>query len=501
MRSSFDRWELDIRCSKHMYTIWTEDHRNERKMDWVYRNIPGARITRRTHQVVEVPPLPDQEVFQTLLNLPLDERAGGFGDRSGNKQERYIAWMAADLLDFPDDPRALYYLGYGHLDLYNTHGGQIEERHRESLAKSVEYFNRRVDLPAGVGNKEERWFALLKLAEIHERFLGDWGKAESYYKRCIALDDQRADPPFYIGQHYRLVGDPTSAEPWLYSAASMSAPVRSLFMWYHLYSCLSKLEYGRNHLLRPDPTMKQCKRTIRVLDSADCRDGDPGQAAEIERIRAHTSGQLETIRAKRRLAKRRREKQRKKAEAKEAAARAKAEAEAAAAAAEEETTEESDNDAAPAPAAVAASSPSPLSSVVRPLPRELRHTAQELLSSDRKLPASRAALRSGLGVADALDAAARALVARSAPEAEIATTLQHDLVSALSQLSTYISDFESSAAEPDATRKRRERCERIQAGFLTCARMRQATYDYFRLIDQHKETMHRSVQKGAMAIC
>ena len=434
-----------------------------------------------------MPPLPDQEVFQTLLNLPLDERAGGFGDRSGNKQERYIAWMAADLLDFPDDPRALYYLGYGHLDLYNTHGGTIEPRHRESLQKSVEYFNRRVDLPPAVGNKEERWFALLKLAEIHERFLGDWPKAEVYYKRCIALDDQRADPPFYLGQHYRLVGDPLSAEPYLYAAATMTAPVRSLFMWYHLYDCLSKLEYGRNHLLRPDPSMKECKRTIRVLDSANCREGDPGQAAEVARIRERASEQLETIRAKRRLAKRRKEKQRKKAE-KEAAARAKAEAEAAAAAAaavEEETTEEPGDDAA-------ASSPSSSSSsVVRPLPREVRFTPQEILQADRKLPASRAALRSGVALADALDAAARALVARGAPNAEAATSTQHDLVSALAQLSAYISEFESSGAEADATRKQRDRCERTQASFLTCSRLRGATYDYFRVLEQHKETMQR----------
>jgi len=37
MVSTLDRNELDYRCSKHMYTIWTQDHSNERKMDWIYR--------------------------------------------------------------------------------------------------------------------------------------------------------------------------------------------------------------------------------------------------------------------------------------------------------------------------------------------------------------------------------------------------------------------------------------------------------------------------------
>ena len=59
-----------------MYTIYTQDHLNQRYMDWIYRNIPGAKVKRRTHQVVEVPPFPHQEVFQTLINLPVSERTG-----------------------------------------------------------------------------------------------------------------------------------------------------------------------------------------------------------------------------------------------------------------------------------------------------------------------------------------------------------------------------------------------------------------------------------------
>jgi len=68
MKDHLNKMELDVRCSKHMYTIWTEDHRNERKMDWIYRNIPGAVVKRRTHQILEVPELEGQEVFQ-MMNL------------------------------------------------------------------------------------------------------------------------------------------------------------------------------------------------------------------------------------------------------------------------------------------------------------------------------------------------------------------------------------------------------------------------------------------------
>jgi hypothetical protein len=84
MVASFDKMELDIRCSKHLFTMYTPEHNNRRKLDWIYRNVPGARVERRTHQSVVVPPLPQQEVFITeVTSLSLDEAAGGYQDRTG----------------------------------------------------------------------------------------------------------------------------------------------------------------------------------------------------------------------------------------------------------------------------------------------------------------------------------------------------------------------------------------------------------------------------------
>jgi hypothetical protein len=50
---------------------------------------PGAKVARRTHQTLEVPALPNQEVFQTMIDLAIEEREGGYGDRSGKKAERF----------------------------------------------------------------------------------------------------------------------------------------------------------------------------------------------------------------------------------------------------------------------------------------------------------------------------------------------------------------------------------------------------------------------------
>lgn len=125
MQDTLDKFQLDTRCSKHMYTIYTEDHQHNRKMDWIYRNIPGARVNRRVHQTVEVPELPNQEVFQTLIDLNIEERTGGYQDRSGNKMKRYIEWLEKDLVDWgEDDTRTLYYLGYSNFDIFLNNKGK-----------------------------------------------------------------------------------------------------------------------------------------------------------------------------------------------------------------------------------------------------------------------------------------------------------------------------------------------------------------------------------------
>lgn len=97
---------------------------------------------------------------------------------------------------------------------------------------------------------EEGWFAHLKLAEIYEvfnitkilnqmqRFYKDWNTAMKYYESCTKSDPERADPWFYIGQHYRLTGEFKKAIPYLLKASTLPMPSRSLFQWHYLYNCL-----------------------------------------------------------------------------------------------------------------------------------------------------------------------------------------------------------------------------------------------------------------------
>lgn len=247
---TFAASQLDVRQSKHLFSIWNEAG-VQRKLDWIYRNVKGVHVERRTHQVLRVPPLPGQQVFMTEVSLHLDEQAGGYQDRTGGslgKINRYIGFLAADLEDLPGDSRTLYYLGIAYMDKYLALRSEgSAESAEEALGLAVEYMKRRaavgdVDDP---NNVEELWMTHVKLGEVYERWLGEWTEARQWYERAEAIDPARAEPSFYIGQHLALHGDPAGALPFLHAAAALPRPQRSVFMWHDLYTCFTGVELAR----------------------------------------------------------------------------------------------------------------------------------------------------------------------------------------------------------------------------------------------------------------
>jgi len=246
MQSSLDKSQLILECSKHMYRIRSTDGSTVRNMDWIYRNIPGAKVERRTHQSLSVPKIPGQRVFQTMIDLEVQEFTGGYQDRSGNKSQRYLNWLLKDLEEMPNDPRTIYYLGHAHLDMIGPTPAQDVQSGgagAEHVKKALEYFTWRSEVR--MGYFEERWFAMLKAAEICERYLFDYECSLRMWNKAKELDPERVDTYFYIGQHYRLAQQPDLAFPYLEQAVKLQYPPRSLFQWNMLYDCLRHLELGR----------------------------------------------------------------------------------------------------------------------------------------------------------------------------------------------------------------------------------------------------------------
>lgn len=175
------------------------------------------RVSRRAHQILEVPIIPNGHVrsylpncsyvcysflvqAQTLIDLHIHESPGGFQDRSGAKSERYIMWLEKDLAENPEDPRTLYYLGHGHWEIFLANHGKFvfvhgslslkrlwacfvycctqdwaccrsssvltasaenpTPEHWKHLAKAQEYWERRTRVE---GNFEEKCFAMIKV--------------------------------------------------------------------------------------------------------------------------------------------------------------------------------------------------------------------------------------------------------------------------------------------------------------------------------------------------
>jgi hypothetical protein len=295
LSTQLDRMELDVRCSKHMYTILTADHATSRRMDWVYRNIRGVKVERRTHQILTAPALPEQEVFQTLLTLQVDEREGGYQDRSGEKDARYIGWLQQDLEEHPDDPRTLYYLAYAHLNLFlkNT-AAPPDAQEWVELQRAVVYFKRRAE--AAGGNKEERWFAMLKLAEVYERFYRQWTEALFWYEQAVQLDGERADAFFYVGQHYRLHGEYQQAVRWLRQATALERPVRALFQWEWLYACLRGVELAEAVSRWEAADAELLSATLAVMKRTNC-DGDRERTSTARALTEAMQLRLAKVRA------------------------------------------------------------------------------------------------------------------------------------------------------------------------------------------------------------
>jgi hypothetical protein len=279
---AFDKRELDIRASKLSYTMWTEDHQHHRNLDWIYRNVRGAYVARRTHQQVKVPSLPDQATHNDVYrghvqSLPCDERTGGFQDRTGSsrKWSRYTGWLLKDLQEYPDDTRSWYYTAHASFDhflqIFQRAPAELTPFDWRRLEESEMFFQKRI---AHAGRFEERYFAVIKLAEIYDRFRrwrgsgrgatpGALERAHDLYALAIKMDQARCDGYFYHGQLYRLSGETLASLEPLLAGATLLTPSRTLFNWEYLYKCLIHLELARSATALSDDELRAYRPTAR----------------------------------------------------------------------------------------------------------------------------------------------------------------------------------------------------------------------------------------------
>ena len=196
LASTLSKWELDKSCSKHTFTVLEADGTGTRIMDCIYRNIAGARVERRTHQILLVPRTSEhQSTYQRQIGFTVNEFAGGYQDRAGNKSGRYIDWLLKDLDELPGDARTIYYLGKEHMELIGPNPVADLRANPPGpgayhLRKSLEYYQMRSAMevigPDDDKVDEERYWSMLKAAEICERWLFNSTCCLEYWGRGLS---------------------------------------------------------------------------------------------------------------------------------------------------------------------------------------------------------------------------------------------------------------------------------------------------------------------------
>ena len=279
LQTKFDKRELKLTEWKHTFTVKEHKTGNTRTLDWIYRNKPGVKVTRRTHQTIEVPVEGDQQlVAASTVSLLVEERQGGYQDRSGKKHERYLAFLEADLLDYPNDPRTLLYLGNAHYEIFTAHRENPNEKDWEHLKLGLDAFKRRYELD----DSEQSWNCRLRSAEIYVRYFRNWKMGEKLYLELIKQDPHRVEPYIFIGNYYRnnynekkKLEDIQKSKKYLMKASKMQIPQRELFMNIYMYNCLAKLELAKVVAVRPDLfTVTDLNNLKRQLKKIDCSGGN-----------------------------------------------------------------------------------------------------------------------------------------------------------------------------------------------------------------------------------
>jgi hypothetical protein len=296
IHSALDRNALSLRENTLRFLAWDEQQITDRPLDWIYRNIPGARVIRRAHHAVVVPYLPGQRgTLDLIRDLECISYSGGYGDRSGvvSKHERYIAWLTKDYEERPQDEDLLYYRAMSHLEIFSTRRAAnisvdpvLDVRH---LEWALYLFEQRASLPvgSGEGNNEARWLSIHKQANIYSDYTENKHQAELLYLRAIRTDPHRIDSYFYLQHMYAVNGTQEKwrqAERILRYVFDLHIPIRHWQPSPLMYTCFRYTFYARAVNALRHPTEPMITRALEGLNHAKCSaTADPNNNPQVVR--------------------------------------------------------------------------------------------------------------------------------------------------------------------------------------------------------------------------
>ena len=149
-------------------------------------------------------------VDRAIIN---DYKSGYMEDRTSNRKKFDLDLLFKEVEDFPDDPRALYYIAQTCTD----------------EVKKAEYFEKRIAHPVQ-GYLQEKIDSLFELARCYNFKLGrSWEECETLYLQAWELDKKRPDSLYFIGYHWYLEKNFLKAYEYFKSAFQTGYPIDSQY--------------------------------------------------------------------------------------------------------------------------------------------------------------------------------------------------------------------------------------------------------------------------------
>jgi glycosyltransferase involved in cell wall biosynthesis len=158
-----------------------------------------------------------------------DNRADYMEKRTMDRKQFDLQLLFKEVQDFPDDPRALYYIA----QTYGCIGDEINK---------AKYFELRINHPVQ-GYNQEKIDACFELARCYNFKIScvtkkeltapltenEWKRCEELYLQAYSLDNNRPDSLYFIGIHYYLDKNYQMAFPYFKKAFEVGYPVNSQY--------------------------------------------------------------------------------------------------------------------------------------------------------------------------------------------------------------------------------------------------------------------------------
>ena len=195
----------------------------------IIKSLTELRYIHRIHEVIS-----DQNNINVTVPsnkaIIFDNRADYMEKRTNDRKQFDLSLLFKEVEEFPDDPRALYYIA----QTYGCIGDEINK---------AKYFELRIAHPQQ-GYVQEKIDALFELARCYNfkvncetmDYLNNtpisdsmWKRIEGLYLEAYSLDPNRPDSLYFIGIHYYLLSDIPQAHHYFTKAFEVGYPLNSQY--------------------------------------------------------------------------------------------------------------------------------------------------------------------------------------------------------------------------------------------------------------------------------